>query len=319
MAGQLIAQSILRGDERWRLFSPFELVWAGGATGRVAGQVVALWVRGSSAAAGALARYRERARAKERIREARLAEANRQAGTRPARPRPPPRAPRPERPPAPVTAEPERDEGRRLPSRSQESEKVSARTGVTSAARRRISRRRHYFAPNATETIMIDRRILLASVAGLVGIAGLRWLRAAPAQATEKFEIEKTDAEWRAQLTPEQYQILRQQGTEPPFTSPLLEEHRKGIFACAGCDLPLFSSETKFESGTGWPSFYQPLENAVGKHQDRMLGMLRTEIHCRRCGGHLGHVFDDGPKPTGLRYCMDGLALQFHPAAASAT
>jgi peptide-methionine (R)-S-oxide reductase len=166
---------------------------------------------------------------------------------------------------------------------------------------------------------MIDRRILLASLAGLAGIAGLRWLRAAPAQATEKFEIEKTEAEWRAQLTPEQYQILRRQGTEPPFTSPLLQEHRKGIFACAGCDLPLFSSETKFESGTGWPSFYQPLENAVGKHQDRMLGMLRTEIHCRRCGGHLGHVFDDGPKPTGLRYCMDGLALQFHPAATSAT
>ena len=166
---------------------------------------------------------------------------------------------------------------------------------------------------------MIDRRILLASCAGLAGIAGFRWLRAAPAQATEKFEIEKTDAEWRAQLTPEQYQILRQQGTELPFTSPLLEEHRKGIFACAGCDLPLFSSETKFESGTGWPSFYQPLENAVGKHEDRMLGMLRTEIHCRRCGGHLGHVFNDGPKPTGLRYCMDGLALQFHPAAASAT
>ena len=124
MAGQLIAQSILRGDERWRLFSPFELVWAGGPTGRVAGQVVALWVRGSSAAAGALARYRERARAKERLREARLVEANRQAGTRSARPRPPPRAPRPERPPAPVAAEPEQDEGRRSPSRSQESEKV---------------------------------------------------------------------------------------------------------------------------------------------------------------------------------------------------
>ncbi len=124
MAGQLIAQSILRGDERWRLFSPFELVWAGGPTGRVAGQVVALWVRGSSAAAGALARYRERARAKERLREARLAEANRQAGTRSARPRPPPRAPRPERPPAPVAAEPEQDDRRRSPSRSQESEKV---------------------------------------------------------------------------------------------------------------------------------------------------------------------------------------------------
>jgi glycine/D-amino acid oxidase-like deaminating enzyme len=125
MAGQLIAQSILRGDERWRLFSPFELVWAGGAAGRVAGQVVALWVRGRSAAAGALARYRERARANERLREARLAEANRQAGTRPARPRPPTRKPRPERPPALVTAQPELHEGRRLPSSSQESEKVS--------------------------------------------------------------------------------------------------------------------------------------------------------------------------------------------------
>ena len=99
-------------------------------------------------------------------------------------------------------------------------------------------------------------------------------------------------------------------------SSPLLKEHRKGIFACAGCDLPLFSSETKFESGTGWPSFYQPLDNAVGKNKDRTFGMLRTEIHCRRCGGHLGHVFDDGPKPTGLRYCMDGFALQFHRARA---
>ena len=166
---------------------------------------------------------------------------------------------------------------------------------------------------------MIDRRILLASFAGLFGITGFRWLRGTPAQAAEKFEIEKTDAEWRAQLTPEQYQILRQQGTELPFTSPLLEEHRKGIFACAGCDLPLFSSETKFESGTGWPSFYQPLENAVGKHQDRMLGMLRTEVHCRRCGGHLGHVFDDGPKPTGLRYCIDGFGLVFKPSASSAS
>ena len=166
---------------------------------------------------------------------------------------------------------------------------------------------------------MFDRRILLASVAGLFGLAGFRWLSGSPARAAEKFEVEKTDAEWRAQLTPQQYQILRQEGTERPYTSPLLKEHRKGIFACAGCDLPLFASETKFESGTGWPSFYKPLDNAVGEHKDRTLGMLRTEIHCRRCGGHLGHVFDDGPKPTGLRYCMDGLALQFHAAAASAT
>ena len=114
---------------------------------------------------------------------------------------------------------------------------------------------------------MIDRRILLASIASLLGFAAFRWLRASPAQAAEKFEIEKTDAEWRARLTPQQYEILRKQGTERPGSSPLLNEHRKGIFACAGCDLPLFSSETKFESGTGWPSFYQPLDNAVGKSE----------------------------------------------------
>jgi peptide-methionine (R)-S-oxide reductase len=166
---------------------------------------------------------------------------------------------------------------------------------------------------------MIDRRILLATTAGLFGFAALRWLRGEPANAAEKFEVEKTDAEWRAQLTPQQYEILRKEGTERPYTSPLLKEHRKGTFACAGCDLPLFSSETKFESGTGWPSFYQPLENAVSKREDRTLGMLRSEIHCRRCGGHLGHVFDDGPKPTGLRYCMDGFALQFRPGAATAS
>jgi peptide-methionine (R)-S-oxide reductase len=161
---------------------------------------------------------------------------------------------------------------------------------------------------------MIGRRILLAATAGSLGLAALRWLRGEAANAAEKFEIEKTDAEWRAQLTPQQYEILRQEGTERPWTSPLLKEHRKGVFACAGCDLPLFSSATKFESGTGWPSFYQPLDNAVGTRDDRAFGMKRTEVHCRRCGGHLGHVFDDGPKPTGLRYCMDGFALQFHPA-----
>jgi peptide-methionine (R)-S-oxide reductase len=166
---------------------------------------------------------------------------------------------------------------------------------------------------------MIDRSILLASTAGLLGFAALRWLRGEPANAAEKFEVEKTDAEWRAQLTPQQYEILRQEGTERPFTSPLLKEHRKGTFACAGCDLPLFSSEAKYESGTGWPSFYQPLNNAVSKREDRTFGMLRSEIHCRRCGGHLGHVFDDGPKPTGLRYCMDGFALQFRPAASTAS
>jgi peptide-methionine (R)-S-oxide reductase len=166
---------------------------------------------------------------------------------------------------------------------------------------------------------MIDRRILLTSVAGLFGLATMRWLKGSPVHAAEKFEIEKTDAEWRAQLTPQQYEILRNQGTERAWSSPLLKEHRKGIFACAGCNLSLFSSETKFDSGTGWPSFYKPLDNAVGTTDDRTFGMLRTEVHCRRCGGHLGHVFDDGPKPTGLRYCMDGLALVFHPATPSAT
>ena len=166
---------------------------------------------------------------------------------------------------------------------------------------------------------MINRRILLASAAGLTGFAALKTLRTSPAVAREKFEVEKTEAEWRAQLTPAQYRILREEGTEPPGSSPLLKEHRKGTFACAGCDLPLYSSETKFDSGTGWPSFWKPLDNAVGERVDRTLGMTRTEIHCRRCGGHLGHVFDDGPKPTGLRYCMDGLALVFHPAAPSAT
>ena len=161
---------------------------------------------------------------------------------------------------------------------------------------------------------MIDRRILLASLASLLGLAAFRWLRASPASAAEKFEVEKTDAEWRAQLTPQQYEILRKHGTERPWSSPLLKEHRKGIFACAGCDLPLFSSDTKFDSGTGWPSFWQPLENALGRTEDRTYGMTRIEVHCRRCGGHLGHVFDDGPPPTGLRYCINGVSLKFLPA-----
>ncbi|MEO6945080.1 MAG: peptide-methionine (R)-S-oxide reductase MsrB [Nitrobacter sp.] len=170
---------------------------------------------------------------------------------------------------------------------------------------------------------MIDRRILLVSAAGLAALSAFPALRVGFAGAAEKktgtFEVEKTDAEWRAQLTPAQYNILRKEGTEPPGSSPLLKEHRKGTFACAGCDLPLYSSETKFESGTGWPSFWKPLDNAVGETKDTTFGIARTEIHCRRCGGHLGHVFDDGPKPTGLRYCMDGLALVFHPASPSAT
>ena len=130
---------------------------------------------------------------------------------------------------------------------------------------------------------------------------------------TETFEVVKTDAEWRATLTPEQYRVLRDHGTERAGTSPLDKEHRAGTFLCAGCDLPLFSSETKFDSGTGWPSFWTPIDGAVGTSRDRSLFMVRTEVHCHRCGGHLGHVFDDGPAPTGLRYCMNGAALRFAP------
>jgi peptide-methionine (R)-S-oxide reductase len=117
-------------------------------------------------------------------------------------------------------------------------------------------------------------------------------------------------------LTPEQYTVLREAGTERPFTSPLLHEKRKGIFACAGCDLDLYSSTTKYESGTGWPSFWQPLEKGIATEKDTSFGMVRTSVHCSRCGGHLGHVFEDGPKPTGLRYCMNGVAMTFKPSAA---
>ena len=162
---------------------------------------------------------------------------------------------------------------------------------------------------------MLDRRILLASLASLFGLAAFRWLRMTPAEAAEKFEIEKSDEEWRRLLTPAQYDILRKHGTERPGTSPFNKEKRKGTFVCAACELPLFASDTKYESGTGWPSFWQPLANAVGTTTDRSFLMTRTEVHCRRCGGHLGHVFDDGPKPTGLRYCMNGLSLKFIPGA----
>jgi peptide-methionine (R)-S-oxide reductase len=129
----------------------------------------------------------------------------------------------------------------------------------------------------------------------------------------EDFEVARTDQEWRRTLTPEQFQVLREHGTEPPGASPLNREKRDGTFACAGCGQPLFSSETKFESGTGWPSFWAPLERAVESTTDRSFGMTRSEIHCARCGGHLGHVFPDGPKPSGMRYCTNGAALKFQP------
>ena len=147
----------------------------------------------------------------------------------------------------------------------------------------------------------------------------MRWF-GQRAQADERgpFEVAYSDEEWRRRLTPEQYYVLREHGTERAGSSPLDREKRAGTFVCAGCELPLFSSETKFDSGTGWPSFYAPLEDAIGTSEDRSLFFTRTEVHCRRCGGHLGHVFEDGPPPTGLRYCMNGVALQFVPADAQA-
>jgi peptide-methionine (R)-S-oxide reductase len=155
---------------------------------------------------------------------------------------------------------------------------------------------------------LFTRRDTIKTLFGVLLIAC--FVRATRAMA-EVFEVTKTDSEWKKLLTPEQYSVLRQQGTERPNSSPLTQEHGTGVFDCAACDLPLFSSRTKFDSGTGWPSFYQPLANAVASSNDTSMFMSRTEIHCRRCGGHLGHVFDDGPPPTGKRYCMNGVALKF--------
>jgi peptide-methionine (R)-S-oxide reductase len=132
--------------------------------------------------------------------------------------------------------------------------------------------------------------------------------------AAKTFEVAMTEADWQKRLTPAQFAVLRKHDTERAGTSPLDKEYSRGVYHCAGCDLALFSSDTKFDSGTGWPSFRAPLPNAVGTTTDRSLFMVRTEVHCRRCGGHLGHVFDDGPKPTGLRYCMNGVALTFRRA-----
>jgi peptide-methionine (R)-S-oxide reductase len=157
---------------------------------------------------------------------------------------------------------------------------------------------------------MLRRDLLvMLAMAAAAGTVIPAWLRA----KADELEVTKTDAEWRGLLTPAQYDVLRREATEPPGSSPLLDEHREGIFACAGCELPLFRSETKYDSGTGWPSFWGPIGGAVATRSDRRLWTERTEVHCRRCGGHLGHVFKDGPPPTGLRYCINGVALKFVP------
>ena len=164
---------------------------------------------------------------------------------------------------------------------------------------------------------MIRRTTLLGLGAVAALWAGARGMFSSSpvqaAQAARVYEVTKTNADWKAQLPADAYRVLRAAGTEAPYTSPLNKEKRTGVFACAGCALPLFSSKTKFESGTGWPSFWQPLPEAVVEDTDTTLFMKRTEILCRRCGGHLGHVFEDGPKPTGLRYCMNGVAMNFTP------
>jgi peptide-methionine (R)-S-oxide reductase len=163
----------------------------------------------------------------------------------------------------------------------------------------------------------INRRALLLGGTAVLALAAAPMLfrPGATSRAAEgSFEIEKTEAEWRAILGDFEYAVLREEATERPYSSPLNDEKRPGIFSCRGCDLPLFDAATKYDSRTGWPSFYQPLENAVGESTDYKIGLPRTEVHCRRCGGHLGHVFTDGPPPTGLRYCINGVALTFTPA-----
>jgi peptide-methionine (R)-S-oxide reductase len=161
--------------------------------------------------------------------------------------------------------------------------------------------------------MLTRRQIGIGICGGVSALVAFRWF-GETGEARETFEVNYSEAQWKERLTPQQFDVLRREGTETPGTSPFNHEKRAGTFECAACDLPLFSSKTKYDSGTGWPSFWAPLDNAVGTRTDRSLIVARTEMHCRRCGGHLGHVFNDGPKPTGLRYCMNGVAMKFMPA-----
>ncbi len=161
----------------------------------------------------------------------------------------------------------------------------------------------------------MTRRQLLAALGAAAIIPAGVWRLLPSARAAGEFPLELSEAEWRKRLTPREYEVLREEDTEAPGSSELLHEKRAGVYTCAGCDQPVFRSETKFDSGTGWPSFYAPIDGAIGTREDRrLLVMVRTEVHCSRCGGHLGHVFEDGPEPTGLRYCLNGVALDFVPA-----
>ena len=167
------------------------------------------------------------------------------------------------------------------------------------------------------ETFVTSRRSFIATAGFGLGAAafGLSFFGGRRAIADPgSFKMQLSDGDWQKRLSPAQYRVLRHEGTERAYSSPLNDEHRKGMFACAGCGTQAFRSQTKFDSGTGWPSFYEPVAGAVGEKSDYSMGMRRTEVHCANCGGHLGHVFDDGPKPPGLRYCMNGVAMTFEAA-----